>query len=770
MVQIKKTDKKILVTSALPYVNNIPHLGNIIGCVLSADVFARAMRSMGQETLYICGTDEHGTATETKALQEGLTPQEICDKYYKIHKDIYDWFNINFDYFGRTSSKNHHKITQELFKKVKEGGFLEEKEVEQTFCETCDKFLADRFVNGTCPYCGFEEAKGDQCDNCGKLLTPAELLDPKCSVCKNSPIKKKTKHLFLKLDELQPELEVWSEAQSKEGKWTENAIRTTNAWFKEGLRPRAITRDLKWGIPVPEKGYEDKVFYVWFDAPIGYISITEDLLGEKHKDWWMNPENTLLYQFMAKDNIPFHTIIFPASLKASREDYTLLHHINSTEYLNYEDSKFSKSRGTGVFGDDAKATGIPSDIYRYYLISNRPEGADTIFNWQEFKDKLNNELVASFGNLINRTTTFIEKFSDSELRAFKKEELSEKSKEFWESLEEKEQELTKLFEEVKLKEAIKKFMSITHLGNQYFQERQPWKTIKEQETIKDAQETLYILANLCKDLAIMVKPFMPDTSKNIFNQLNIDEERWDSLGELSIKDQHKIGTPKILFEKMEDSQVKEFREKFGNQEVTDKNKSKKEEKKESQEEKETKKDKDKNNKNNKKDKKKKEKVYHKCPEKIDLIVAKITKVEKHPDAEKLYIEKLDDGSGKERTIVSGLVPYYKAEDLKGKQIILVNNLKPAKLRGILSQGMLLAADHAEDVEVLFIPEDIAKPGDKIIIGEFDEKIEKPEQIIIDEFFANHFKVENHHVFCEDHELKVNKEFVRTEKIVNGKVR
>lgn len=764
MVTIKKSDKKILVTSALPYVNNIPHLGNIIGCVLSADVFSRAMTNMGKETLYICGTDEHGTATETKALAENLTPKEICDKYHAIHKDIYEWFNIDFSHFGRTSLNNHHKITQEIFHKVDSNGFVEEDEVEQTYCEPCDKFLADRFVNGTCPHCGFEQAKGDQCDNCGKLLSPTELLDPKCSICFSSPIRKTSKHLFLNLDKLQPELETWSEAQSKIGKWTENSIRTTNAWFKEGLKKRAISRDLKWGIPIPKKGYEDKVFYVWFDAPIGYISITEDLLGQKYKDWWMNSEKTELYQFMAKDNIPFHTIIFPASLKASRDNYTMLHHINSTEYLNYEDTKFSKSRGTGVFGDDAKNSGIPSDVYRYYLISNRPENADTVFSWQEFKDKLNNELVASFGNLVNRTTTFIEKFAGSELKEFKKENLSEKSIEFWRALEEKEQELTVLFEEVKLKEALKKFMSITHLGNQYFQEQQPWKTIKDDATINQARETLYILANLCKDLAIMVEPFMPTTSKNIFSQLNIAEEKWQSLGELSIKDNHKIGSPKILFEKMDDKQVENFRERFGDQESTG---NKKEEKQENKRKKSDKQNKN-NNENNKK--KKEEKVYHKCPEKIDLIVAKITKVEKHPNAEKLYIEHLDDGSGEERVIVSGLVPYYQAEDLEGKQIIVVNNLKPAKLRGVMSYGMLLAADHAEVVEVLFIPEDLAKPGDKVIIGEFDEKTKKPEQIIIDEFFANHFKVEDHHVYCENYELKVNDEFVRTDKLSHGKVR
>ncbi|MBR9690704.1 methionine--tRNA ligase, partial [Candidatus Woesearchaeota archaeon] len=466
--------KKILVTSALPYVNNVPHLGNIIGSVLSADVFARFNRLIGNETLYICGTDEHGTATETKALEEGVTPKQICDKYYKIHKEIYDWFNISFDYFGRTSKKEHHEITQDIFKKLDKRGYIEEDEAFQLFCEKGKHFLADRYVEGACPFCKYEEARGDQCDNCGKLLTPKELKNAHCKIHKTKPASKKTKHLFLNLTKLQPKLETWAKKQSKDGFWSQNAWATTNAWFKEGLEKRAISRDLKWGIRVPKKGYENKVFYVWFDAPIGYISITAQFT-DKWKDWWKKPKDVKLYQFMAKDNIPFHTIVFPASLIGADDNYTLLYHINSTEYLQYEDGKFSKSRHVGVFGDDAKNSKIPADAYRYYLLSNRPENADTIFCWEDFGKKHNNELVANLGNLVNRVLTFISKYQKGKIT---KTKLSSKELEFWDEMVVLQKAVTGELDKVLIKQALKTIFKISQSGNQYFQECEPWKTVK----------------------------------------------------------------------------------------------------------------------------------------------------------------------------------------------------------------------------------------------------------------------------------------------------
>jgi methionyl-tRNA synthetase len=289
-----KSPYKILVTSALPYVNNVPHMGNIVGCTLSADVFARYHRSQGNRVLYVCGTDEHGTATETKALEEGLTPRQLCDKYHAVHKKVYEWFNISFDIFGRTSAENHVKITQDIFRDLNANGYILEREVEQTYCETDKRFLADRFVEGECPHCHFPNARGDQCDNCGKLLDPLELINPKCKICGNAPVARKSKHLFLDLAKLQPRLETWTREQAKKGAWTANAITTTEGWLQRGLEPRAITRDLNWGVPVPVPGFEGKVFYVWFDAPIGYISITGQKPGCDWREWWLDPEHSAL--------------------------------------------------------------------------------------------------------------------------------------------------------------------------------------------------------------------------------------------------------------------------------------------------------------------------------------------------------------------------------------------------------------------------------------------------------------------------------------------
>ena len=397
-------NNKVLITSALPYVNNVPHLGNIIGCVLSADVFARYCRLKGLDTLYVCGTDEHGTATETKALEEGLSPKEICDKYYAIHKDIYEWFGCSFDVFGRTSTTVHRDVTQSIFKRVYDNGFITKKEVEQLFCEKCDKFLSDRFVEGECPHCNYSDARGDQCDGCGKLLNGVELIKPACKVCKGIPVVKTSDHLFLDLPKLSVELDEWFDAQSEIGDWPLNARRITKSWIKEGLKERCISRDLKWGVHIPLEGYEDKVFYVWFDAPIGYISITKSA-REDWSEWW-HDSNIPLYQFMAKDNVPFHSIIFPATLKSTRDPWNTLHHLASTEYLNYENGKFSKSRNQGVFGTDAKESGIPADVWRYYLLINRPENADTQFTWKDFQEKNNNELLANLGNFVNRALTF----------------------------------------------------------------------------------------------------------------------------------------------------------------------------------------------------------------------------------------------------------------------------------------------------------------------------------------------------------------------------
>ncbi len=399
----KKDTKNVLITSALPYVNNVPHLGNLIGCCLSADIFAKYCRSRNINTLFLCGTDEYGTTTETKAVEENLTCAEICAKYYKKHKEVYDWFGIEFDFFGRTSTAKQTQISQEIFTNLNKNGYVFSDEVEQLYCETCSKFLADRFVEGTCPYCGYHDARGDQCDKCGKLINAVELINPRCKKTSERPVIKSSQHLFLDLPKLSPLLESYlnETISHKDSRWTNTAGVITRSWLKEGLKPRCITRDLKWGTRVPLKGFEDKVFYVWFDAPIGYISIAANY-SDRWESWFKSPDNVEYYQFMAKDNVPFHSVIFPSCLLGTKEPFTLCKHMSGIEYLNYEDGKFSKSRGTGVFGDQAKATDIEPDIFRFYLAYIRPETMDSTFSWEDMMTKNNSELLNNLGNFVNR--------------------------------------------------------------------------------------------------------------------------------------------------------------------------------------------------------------------------------------------------------------------------------------------------------------------------------------------------------------------------------
>lgn len=723
------TFKKILVTSALPYVNNVPHLGNLIGAVLSADVYSRFAKSTyGKDNvLYICGADEHGTTTEIKAKEEGLSPQALCDKYYMVHKDIYDWFNIKFDIFGRTAHETQVKNTQAIFKRLYDNGYIVEDDLEQTYDEQAQQFLADRYVEGTCPHCQYEDARGDQCDNCGKMLNPKDLINPISKITGTTPVIKKVKHLFLDLEKLQPLLEEWIHKQSVDGDWAANAKNITNGWLKEGLKKRCITRDLKWGVQVPLEGWEDKVFYVWFDAPIGYISITEQLVGEKYVDWWKKPDDVKLMQFMGKDNIPFHTILFPATLIGTQDNWTKVHHLSSTDYLNYENGKFSKSRHVGVFGDDAKETGLPADAYRYYLLSVRPETSDTQFSWQDFGSHINNELVATLGNLINRTLVFIRNYAGGKI--VDAPATTETDEQFWNSIKEKESKVTALLEKVKLRDGLKAIMDVAREGNAYFQASQPWKTIKENP--EQAKTSLYYLVHLCKDLAILLQPYLPETSKSIFQQLNVEERDWNALGTLDLGGKS-IGEPQHLFRRVDEKTIKELQERFGGA---------KEEPK--------------------------EKNPLDTAKNFDLRVARIINVEQHSDADKLYVETLDVGPLGKRKIVSGLKGYYGLEQLLGQQIIVVANLKPAKLRGVLSEGMLLAAEDKEDHVGLVLAPDAA-PGDQVII---EGVIPAPkERVDVKEFFSVTIDADKNGASLNGKPLLVNKKPLVIDKDVVGQVR
>jgi len=559
-------ERNILITSALPYVNNVPHLGNIVGSVLSADVFARYARARGYNTLYICGTDEYGTATETKAIEENVTPQQLCDKYYALHSEVYKWFNISFDHFGRTPTKQQTDIAQDIFLKLHKNGYLEERTTKHPYCETHKSFLADRFVEGTCPLCQYDDARGDQCDKCGKLLEPLQLINPRCKLDGATPIPRETKHVFLCLDKLQPLEEEWFAKASKEGGWSSNGVHITSSWLKEGLLPRGITRDLKWGTAVPLQGYEEKVMYVWFDACIGYVSITATYTDEWEK-WWRNPDHVKLYQFMGKDNVPFHTVVFPCSQIGTKDKWTMLNTISTTEYLNYERGKFSKSRGIGVFGNNAQQTGIPSDVWRYYLLSHRPETGDSEFEWKGFIDGNNNELLKNLGNFVNRVIKFV---SSKVYNAVVPDYTQFTSP----SLEEHKQKVNELLkryidelEDVKIKAGLTTALHVSSLGNALLQENKLDNRLSTEEPDKCAAVVGLALSHIHL-LASLIQPYMPDTSDEILKQLNASflpiPDKWEAS---SIPVGHLIGKPAYLFSQIKPEKEQEWREQFGGEEA-----------------------------------------------------------------------------------------------------------------------------------------------------------------------------------------------------------
>ncbi|KAI8976957.1 tRNA synthetases class I (M)-domain-containing protein [Pilobolus umbonatus] len=555
----KDNERNILITSALPYVNNVPHLGNIVGSTLSADVYARYCRARGYNTVFFCGTDEYGTATETKALEDGISCQALCDKYNAIHTSVYEWFDLSFDLFGRTTTEWQTKITQDMFKKNLDNGYITKEAMTQLYCEQCSRFLADRYVEGICPHCKYDDARGDQCDACGKLLNAIELIKPRCKMDGNTPITRESNHLFLDLSKLQPEIEKAFKASSVNGKWSLNGIHITESWLKEGLRPRCITRDLKWGTPVPLKGYEDKVFYVWFDAPVGYPSITANYTDQWEK-WWKNPSQVKLYQFMGKDNVPFHSVIFPGSEIGTGEQWTLVHHISTCEYLNYEGGKFSKSRNVGVFGNNAEATGIPPSVWRYYLMSVRPETSDSMFTWNEFITKNNSELLNNLGNFVNRGIRFIFSKYDgvipktSGCRPLEKtliKDVNDLLKQYNESM-----------ESVKIRSGLSIAMTISARGNQYLQEANLSNALFE-ETRADCDAVVATAANLVYLLSAVISPFMPATADSINRQLNAPARLIPDEFKMDILPGHVLGGAEYLFTHIDEKMEEVWKAKYG---------------------------------------------------------------------------------------------------------------------------------------------------------------------------------------------------------------
>ncbi|KAG6444362.1 LOW QUALITY PROTEIN: methionine--tRNA ligase, cytoplasmic [Manduca sexta] len=561
-----KGRKNMLVTAALPYVNNVPHLGNIIGCVLSADIFARYCRLCDYNTLFVSGTDEYGTATETKALEEGLTPRQICDKYFDIHNSVYRWFNIGFDYFGRTSTDEQTLIAQQMFLKLRENGFISSQSVDQLLCQNCDRFLADRFVEGTCPHagCAYESARGDQCDKCGKLINATELLQPRCKLCGHQPTIKPSEQLFIELGQLEPSIRTWISTVEKD--WSPSARAVARSWLREPLRARAVTRDLKWGVPVPIEKYSNKVFYVWFDAPIGYMSITQSATKQYEK-WWKPDKDceVTLCQFMAKDNVPFHAVMFPATLLGVNEGHVLVKHLYATEYLNYEESKFSKSRGVGVFGTDAQETGIPSDVWRFYLASIRPETSDSSFSWTELGTRNNSELLNNLGNFCHRSLSFCANtfkgrvpdltltHADYELIALVNREIVA---------------YVQHMEKGRLRDALRHVLSISRLGNHHMQAEQPWVLLKGSD--EDKERGGAAIALCCQLVALVcaaLAPFAPDAARRLRAQLGLPASalRINPANPSLIQylpPGHVIGKPEPLFAKIEQDLLDKLRAKY----------------------------------------------------------------------------------------------------------------------------------------------------------------------------------------------------------------
>ncbi|CAB3405996.1 unnamed protein product [Caenorhabditis bovis] len=836
---LPRNDKRnILITSALPYVNNVPHLGNIIGCVLSADVFARYCKLRGHQTFYVGGTDEYGTATETKALQEGVTPRELCDKYHAIHKNIYEWFNIDFTHFGRTTTDEQTEICQDMFLKLHNNGYTSTQSVDQLFCNKCEKFLADRFVTGTCPMCNYDDARGDQCDGCGKLINAVELKDAKCHMCQSTPNVKQSTHIFLALDKLQKMStdHLNKELAKPDNRWSANSVGIVKSWMKLGLDPRCITRDLKWGTPVPLEGFENKVFYVWFDAPIGYLSITKCVLGKDWEKWWKNPKNVELYNFVGKDNVAFHGVMFPCSQLGANDNYTVVNNLCATEYLNYEDTKFSKSRGTGIFGDAAKETGIPADIWRFYLLYMRPETQDTAFSWDDFVLKVNSELLNNLGNFVNRALSFLANNFNGIVPEM---ELNGDDIEMLKEIEEECIQWDTHFDCVHLKDAVKSILNVSRRGNQYIQAQKPWVLMKGNDQEKKRAGTIIgVAANIAYHIAILLHPVMPIVSETIRKQCGLEIlPIFTPSPKAYLKKGHTIGKPSPLFEKLDPVKINEFKVKFGGAQSTrvapSADKPNDAAAKNSKKPVDSKKKKEKSPKNDSKkvdmaslvfpalaknqktikqllegnlkkfeqarslfqrekltaleaenkklesevkelveqltdaeiaagikqvakptvdsksspsgngktasapepsappqeskpakNEKSKKAGGNKKPAaaatddtidigRLDLRVGRIIKCEKHPDADALYVEQIDVGETAPRTVVSGLVRHVPLDQMQNRLVVVLCNLKPAKMRGVESRAMVMCASSPEKVEIMEV-DPSGKPGTPVI--------------------------------------------------------
>ncbi len=679
---MSKDFKRYTVTAALPYANGPVHIGHLAGVYIPADIYVRYLRLQKKDVIYVCGSDEHGVPITLKAQKEGVTPQDIVDRYNTIIKNSFEDFGISFDIYSRTSSKTHAETSSEFFTNLYEKGEFIEKTSNQLYDAEANQYLADRYITGTCPHCGNENAYGDQCEACGTSLNATDLINPKSAITGNAPTLKETKHWFLPLDKYQAFLEKWILEEHKE--WKPNVYGQCKSWFDMGLQPRAVSRDLDWGVPVPIKGAEGKVLYVWFDAPIGYISATKDLTPDWEKYW--KDKDTKLVHFIGKDNIVFHCIVFPSMLKAEGS-YILPDNVPANEFLNLEGNKISTSKNWAVWLHEY-LNDFPEkqDVLRYTLTANAPETKDNDFTWKDFQDRNNNELVAILGNFINRVVVLTNKYYSGEVPEPEPQEFRAADRELKEQVSELKLTIDKNIETYHFREALKNAMNIARLGNKYLADSEPWKEIKiNPERVKNI---MYMSLQLSASLSQVFEPFLPFTAKKIRDMLNIAEADWSVIGECNLlKQGHIINKPSLLFSKIEDEEVEAQVNKLL----------------------ETKKA---NELEQAVAKPQKDNIVFDDFTKLDIRVGTITEAEKVAKTKKLLKITVDTGIDV-RTVVSGIAEYYKPEDIIGKQVSILVNLEPRKLKGIESQGMILMAENADGSLAFVSPDTKISNGGEI---------------------------------------------------------
>ena len=666
--------KRYTITAALPYTNGPIHIGHLAGVYVPADIFARYQRLKNNDVAFICGSDEHGVAISIKAKKEGTTPQAIIDKYHAIIKQSFADFGISFDNYSRTSAPIHHQTASDFFKKLYEQGDFIEEISEQLYDEEAHQFLADRFVIGTCPKCGNPEAYGDQCERCGSSLNATDLIDPKSSITGSKPTLKATKHWFLPLNRYQEFLEKWI-LEGHKSDWKPNVYGQVKSWLDDELKPRAVTRDLDWGIPVPVEGAEGKVLYVWFDAPIGYISSTKEWAEREGKDWrpYWQDKNTELVHFIGKDNIVFHCIIFPAMLKAEGS-YILPTNVPANEFLNLEGNKLSTSKNWAVWLHEYLQD-FPNqqDVLRYALTANAPETKDNDFTWKDFQARNNNELVAIFGNFINRVAVLTQKYYEGVIPAAG--EFNNIDTETLRQITELTEKIEQSLERYRFREAQQELMNMARLGNKYLADEEPWKLIKtDPERVKTV---MYVALQIATALAVASEPFLPFTSEKLKRMLQLGAITWENLKTNAtelLKAGHRIGTAELLFEKIEDAAIEKQLQRLENTKLANKQ--------EAQANTEV------------TVAPQKELISYDDFAKMDIRIGTILEAEKMPKADKLLILKVDTGID-QRTIVSGIAQSFAPEEIIGKKVTVLVNLAPRKLRGVESQGMILMVENSE---------------------------------------------------------------------------